>query len=97
MTPSGVPPMPTSRSTPVSGQAVAMAPATSPSVISRIRAPVLRTAAINSACRGRSRMATARSRTEVPLDLATASRLCSMDWVMSMHPADAAPTASFSM
>ena len=97
MTPSGVPPMPTSRSTPVSGHEVAMAPATSPSVISRIRAPVLRTEAMSSACRGRSRMATARSRTEVPLALATASRLSSMDWVMSMHPADRGPTASFSM
>ena len=38
-TPSGVPPMPKRMSTPVPGHPVAMAPATSPSVISRIRAP----------------------------------------------------------
>ena len=38
------------------GSAVWMTPATSPSVISRTAAPVLRTAAIRSAWRGRSRM-----------------------------------------
>ena len=38
-TPSGVPPMPKRMSTPAPGQPVAMAPATSPSVMSRMRAP----------------------------------------------------------
>ncbi len=39
MIPSGVPPMPSSRSTPVPSRAAAMAPATSPSVMNLIRAP----------------------------------------------------------
>jgi hypothetical protein len=81
----------------VSGQAVAMAPATSPSVISRMRAPAARTEAMRSAWRGRSRMATARSGTEVPLALATAFRLSSMGAVMSITPTARGPTASFSM
>ena len=42
-TPSGVPPIPKRMSVPAPGQPVAMAPATSPSVMSRIRAPVERT------------------------------------------------------
>ena len=40
MMPSGVPPMPSRRSTPVPSRAVMIAPATSPSERSRIRAPV---------------------------------------------------------
>ena len=40
MMPSGVPPMPTSRSMPVPSRAAMMAPATSPSVMNLIRAPV---------------------------------------------------------
>ena len=43
MMPSGVPPMPSSRSTPVPSRAAAMAPATSPSVMNLIRAPASRT------------------------------------------------------
>ena len=81
----------------MSGQEVAMAPATSPSVMSRIRAPVLRTSAMSSSWRGRSRMTTVRSRTEVPLALATASMLSLMGRVMSMAPTARGPTASFSM
>ena len=42
MTPSGVPPMPNRMSAPESGQAVEMAPATSPSGIRRMRAPASR-------------------------------------------------------
>ena len=41
MMPSGVPPIPISRSVPESGRAAAIAPATSPSEISLIRAPVV--------------------------------------------------------
>ncbi len=52
MTPSGVPPMPNSTSAPASGQHVATDPYTSPSVISRIRAPLARTSPIRSAWRG---------------------------------------------
>ena len=74
-----------------------MAPATSPSVMRRIRAPVARTSAISVSWRGRSRMTTVRSRTEAPLALATASRLAAMGWVMSMAPTARGPTASFSM
>ena len=39
MMPSGVPPMPSSRSMPVPARAAMIAPATSPSVMSLIRAP----------------------------------------------------------
>ena len=46
---------------PLSGRAVAITPATSPSLISRMRAPALRTAAISSWCRGRSSIRTTSS------------------------------------
>ena len=46
VTPSGVPPVPSSTSTPASGQPVAIAPKMSPSVISLTRAPLARTSAI---------------------------------------------------
>ena len=52
MTPSGVPPMPSRMSAPDSGHAVEMAPATSPSGMSRMRAPVARTSAISVAVAG---------------------------------------------
>ena len=45
ITPSGVPPMPKRMSVPAPGHPVAMAPATSPSEIRRMRAPVERTSA----------------------------------------------------
>jgi hypothetical protein len=51
-TPSGVPPTPNSTSMPVSHWAVAMAPYTSPSEISRTRAPASRTWPISSSWRG---------------------------------------------
>ena len=44
MTPSGVPPIPSSRSTPERGAAAEIAPSTSPSVIRNTRAPTFRTA-----------------------------------------------------
>ena len=62
MMPSGVPPMPTSMSVPEFGRHAEIAPATSPSEISRHRAPASRTSAISCLCRGRSRMHTVRSR-----------------------------------
>ena len=42
MTPSGVPPIPNNRSTSVRGVAATIAPATSPSVIRKTRAPASR-------------------------------------------------------
>ncbi|SHV08650.1 Uncharacterised protein [Mycobacteroides abscessus subsp. abscessus] len=48
MMPSGVPPIPSSMSVPELGRAVEMAPATSPSEMRRIRAPVSRTFWISS-------------------------------------------------
>ena len=75
ITPSGVPPMPRRMSAPDSVHAVAMAPATSPSVISRMRAPVERTSSIRSAWRGRSRITAVTSRTDSPLASATARML----------------------
>ena len=57
-TPSGVPPIPSITSTGLPGRAVSIAPATSPSEIRRMRAPVARTWRMSSACRGRSRMQT---------------------------------------
>ena len=51
MTPSGVPPMPKRMSAPESGQAVEMAPATSPSGMRRMRAPASRTSAMRSSWR----------------------------------------------
>ena len=72
ITPSGVPPMPSRMSAPESGHAVEMAPATSPSGMSRMRAPASRTSAMIASWRGRSRMTAVTSRTLSPLALATA-------------------------
>jgi hypothetical protein len=47
MMPSGVPPIPASMSVPELGRHAEMAPATSPSEISRMRAPAARTSAIS--------------------------------------------------
>ena len=71
MMPSGVPPMPASMSVPEFGRHAEIAPATSPSEISRIRAPASRTSAISCSWRGRSRMHTVMSRTDSALTLAT--------------------------
>ncbi len=56
-------------------RAAMMAPATSPSVMSLIRAPAARTSAISSACRGRSRMMTVTSCGEQCFARATAATL----------------------
>src|SRR5207248_1989744 len=88
---SGVPPMPSSRSMPVPSRAAMIAPATSPSVIRWILAPVSRTCAISFSCRGRSRMTTVTSCGEHALALATAAILAAGDAVMSTMPAAAGP------
>ena len=74
-----------------------MAPATSPSVISRMRAPVPRTSSISSAWRGRSRITAVTSRTDSPLASATARMLSVADCSRLTLPAASGPTASFSM
>ncbi len=85
--------MPSSTSMPVAGSAVASAPPTSPSVISRMRTPALRTSATSSSWRGRSRMTAVRSSTRTRLASAIAARL----WValrrMSIAPRAIGPTA----
>ncbi len=79
MTPSGVPPIPTATSTPVSSRAAMMAPATSPSSRNLIRAPVARTRPTSSSSwRGRSRMQTVSSVTSEPLALAMRRRFSSI-------------------
>ena len=94
---SGVPPMPSSRSIPVPSRAAMIAPATSPSVIRWIRAPVSRTCVISSWCRGRSRMTTVTSCGTHPLALATAAMLAAGGAVMSTTSAAAGPVASLDM
>ena len=61
MMPSGVPPMPSSRSMPVPSRAAMIAPATSPSTMNLIRAPVARISSASCSCRGRSSSTTATS------------------------------------
>ena len=75
MTPSGVPPMPKRTSAPESGHAVEMAPATSPSGMSRMRAPASRTSAIRSSWRSRSRITTVISEMSTRLVRATATEV----------------------
>ena len=97
MTPSGVPPIPNNTSAPDCVHAVAMAPATSPSVINRMRAPLDRTSSIRSPWRGRSRITAVTSRTDSPLASAMARRLSVTDCSRLTLPAASGPTASFSM
>ena len=59
--PSGVPPMPSSRSTPVPSRTAMIEPATSPSEMNLIRAPVSRISLTMPSWRGRSRMTTVTS------------------------------------
>ncbi|CNW61694.1 Uncharacterised protein [Mycobacterium tuberculosis] len=93
MIPSGVPPIPASRSVPECGRHAEIAPATSPSVISRIRAPVARTSWMSCACRGLSRMHTVMSRTDRSLTLATARMFSEIGAVISSTCAASGPTA----
>ena len=62
-------------SMPLSGREVAITPATSPSLISRMRAPALRTAAISSWWRGRSRIRTTSSLDRQALGLGQAGEI----------------------
>ncbi len=73
--PSGVPPTPSSRSMPVSGRAAMIAPATSPSLMNLIIAPVARMSATRLSWRGRSSSMTVTSSARLPLALATAAML----------------------
>ncbi len=97
MIPSGVPPMPYSRSMPVLGRAAEIAPATSPSVMNWMRAPVRRISLTRSECRGRSSTHTVTSVTSMPFAAATRRMLSATGIVMSMTSAASGPTASFSM
>jgi hypothetical protein len=56
---------------PVSGRAAMIAPATSPSVMNLIRAPVARISSTRLSCRGRSSSTTVTSSGLLPLALAT--------------------------
>ena len=78
-------------------RAAMIAPATSPSVISLIRAPVSRTSAIRSACRGRSRMITVTSCGEQCLARATAATLARGGASMSTASAASGPVTSLDM
>lgn len=97
MTPSGEPPTPINTSTPEPGIAQAMAAATSPSEIMRIRAPASRTCSFSAAWRGRSSMTTVTSATGLPSAALMATRLAPTLAVMSMACAAAGPTAIFCM
>ena len=97
MIPSGVPPMPRSRSTPVPSRAAAMAPATSPSVMNLMRAPASRTSCTSCSCRGRSRMQTVTSPRELFFALATRRMFSAIGAVMSTTSAASGPVAIFSM
>ncbi len=74
-----------------------IAPATSPSVMSLIRAPAARTCSMSSACRGRSRMTTVMSCGEQALARATAAMLAAGGALTSTIPAASGPVASLFM
>ena len=97
MTPSGVPPMPKRMSAPDSGQAAEMAPATSPSGMSRMRAPASRHSLMMPACRSRSRMTAVTSSTSLRSAFDTHFRLALTEAVRSMASAASGPVAIFSM
>ena len=97
MMPSGVPPMPSKRSTPVPGRAAEIAPATSPSVMNRMRAPASRTSCTSCSWRGRSRIHTVTSSGCPCLAFATRRTFSATGAVMSMTSAASGPVAIFSM
>ena len=82
---------------PVLGRAAAIAPATSPSEMNWMRAPVRRISFTSSACRGRSSTHTVTSLTSVAFAAATRRMFSATGSVMSMASAASGPTASFSM
>ncbi len=85
-TPSGAPPMPISKSMPVSGLVVAIAAETSPSPIKRIRAPALRTSAMSASWRGRDKMITVRSSTLQLLRFRQGMEIFSRRFIEVDHP-----------
>ena len=95
--PSGVPPIPIRTSTSEPSRAALIAPAMSPSVMNRIRAPASRTCSTSSAWRGRSRMQTVSSETDERFTFAIRRRFSFTPAVMSITSAASGPTASFSM
>ena len=97
MMPSGVPPMPARMSVPELGRHDEIAPATSPSVISRMRAPAARTSAMSFRCRGLSRMQTVISDAVALRILATRPMFSPIGAVMSIASAASGPTAILSM
>src|SRR5664279_897722 len=100
ITPSGVPPVPSSRSTPVSicsTDAAMIAPATSPSGRNLIRAPVPRIAATRFVCLGRSSTATVRSSALRPNAFATEAISASTGASGSTAPAAAGGTTVLRM
>ncbi|CAM5699613.1 hypothetical protein SVIOM74S_06916 [Streptomyces violarus] len=97
MMPSGVPPMPSSRSTPVPSRSARIEPATSPSEISLIRAPVSRISLMMPSCRGRSRITTVTSSGADRLALATRRMFTDTGALMSTKSAASGPVTSLSM
>jgi hypothetical protein len=97
MTPSGVPPIPISMSTPANACAAAIDGATSPSRIRFTRAPVSRSSRIRFSCRSRSRTTTVTSLTSRPFAFATARTLSRGEALMSIASAASGPTAILSM
>ena len=95
--PSGVPPMPSIRSMPVSGRAAMMAPATSPSEMNLIIAPVARISSTSLAWRGRSRSTTVTSVALLPLALATWWMFSATGKRRSTTSAASGPVTSLSM
>ena len=97
MTPSGVPPIPISMSTPRNGWAAAIDGATSPSRIRFTRAPASRSSAIRLSCRSRSSTTTVTSATSIPFASATAWTFSVGDASIEIASAASAPTAILSM
>ena len=95
--PSGVPPMPISRSAPEPARAAEIAPATSPSTMNLIRAPVSRISSTSLSWRGRSSTITVMSEAVVALALATAAMFSATGRRMSTTSAASGPVTSFSM
>ena len=97
ITPSGVPPIPHSRSTGDSSCTASRAAETSPCSMNLIRAPTRRISATASLWRSRLSIITVTSRTSVPFSLATSSRVSASGRSRSSRCANACWAAIFSM
>jgi hypothetical protein len=97
MTPSGVPPTPHSRSTGELSLTASIAAATSPSEMSRTRAPASRNSRMPSSWRGRSRTTTMTSRTSMSFFLATRCTVSPSGTVEVQAVGDLGPPAIFIM